>query len=382
MIDNIRIQNFKCFNDIEISINQLTILAGANANGKSTVIQSLLLFRKTIEENCRLNDGKYVLPNAGSMKNKTSLNDGYLLALGDSLSVTNLHSKENNIRVSFLNAGEQGEFFVEYSTDSSESQLYLDLDSMCLVDVHPFILDEFYYLNAERVGPRISQTVQHMRFHHAGYQGEYVAQLISDQRINAYNKIDEKRRHYDNASPRLEQQINAWLNYLMPGISIVANQSIEALTAQIRVVSYFTKGVPTLSTNVGFGVSYVLPIIASGLLAKTGSYLIVENPEAHLHPSAQSKIGKFLAQIADAGVKVIIETHSEHVIHGIQLAVASSLIESKQITINYFSQNDQDLQPNVQSLKISSNGELNLWPRGFFDQSQDDLGKLFRLRKE
>ena len=100
-----------------------------------------------------------------------------------------------------------------------------------------------------------------------------------------------------------------------------------------------------------------MPILATGLIAEAGSYMIVENPEAHLHPSAQSKIGRFLAMVAHTGVKVIIETHSDHVINGIQIAAAKHEIESADVSIQFFSQEKSEIQPKVEHIQISAKGE-------------------------
>ena len=74
----------------------------------------------------------------------------------------------------------------------------------------------------------------------------------------------------------------------------------------------------------GFGISYILSIITVGLWCASvkNAVLVVENPEAHLHPGAQSNMGKFLELVSEAGVQVIIETHSEHVIDGVRLQAA------------------------------------------------------------
>ena len=163
--------------------------------------------------------------------------------------------------------------------------------------------------------------------------------------------------------------------------NVSAAESSETLTAQLKVENYYTKGDPTLATNIGFGISYVLPIILNGLIAAKGSYFIVENPEAHLHPSAQSKIGQFLAMVANAGVHVIVETHSDHVINGLQVAVAKKELDADLVAINFFNQAIGSVQPEVESITLNEKGELSNWPKGFFDQTQIDFAELFKARK-
>lgn len=167
----------------------------------------------------------------------------------------------------------------------------------------------------------------------------------------------------------------------MPEVKVTASYDTATLSAQIRVNNFFTKNNAVIAPNIGFGISYVLPIIVTGLIAKQGSYMIVENPEAHLHPSAQSKIGRFLAMVANAGVQVIVETHSDHVINGMQLAAIKNEINPEHIVINFFNQTESSQQPELESIAINTKGELSSWPKGFFDQTQLDFAELFKLRR-
>ncbi|MGH3693299.1 MAG: AAA family ATPase [Pseudonocardiaceae bacterium] len=89
--------------------------------------------------------------------------------------------------------------------------------------------------------------------------------------------------------------------------------------------------------NIGFGFSYALPVIIAGLLAPGGGLLLVENPEAHLHPAGQSRLGRFLARIAGSGVQVVLETHSDHILNGVRLAVADErTINAHDVIVHFF----------------------------------------------
>ena len=388
-MEYLKIENFKCFYDIKIPLNDITFFAGANGNGKSTAIQALLYLRRTIEH-CALWDSKnktYQLNHLNGLN--VELNGSYCLALGNSSYVLPKNTESSVLSIGLY----KGDQKTHIGYNASENELWLNPSQ--LDNTNPYselFIQEFYYLNAERIGPRISQNIKFFDYPTAGYQGEFVAQLIADTSKNYRYEIDELRRNIGNKSPRLEQQVNAWLNELMPGVSIAASFDPDTQAAQVRVDNYFTRGNSTIATNIGFGISYVLPIIVTGLIAKKGSFMIVENPEAHLHPSAQSKIGRFLAMVANAGVKVIVETHSDHVINGLQISAASGEIDFNKISINFFSQpkkvdseenaaaNDKD-QPILKPISINSKGELDQWPKGFFDQSQIDFAKLFKIRK-
>jgi predicted ATPase len=127
---------------------------------------------------------------------------------------------------------------------------------------------------------------------------------------------------------------------------------------------------------VGFGYSYILPIVVSGLIAKEGEILIVENPEAHLHPKAQSRLAKFLAKVSSCGVQVFIESHSDHILNALRIAVLDDIITHEDLSILYFQQNPE--QPVVQ-IPVQPNGGIEEWPEGFFDQMDKDFARLFGM---
>jgi predicted ATPase len=374
----LKLKHFKCFNEINVELNQLTILAGANGYGKSTIIQALLFLRQTIEE-CAIFDGHNYFFN--DVKNRNiSLNGKFCLALGNSSFVLNKDYNGNIITLGFYD--ENQKLFVDYYADEREPQLWLTggkVNKSPNINF-PLTLHKFYYLNTERIGPRISQSLQYSDFPNAGWQGENTAQLMGLE--NGYFKVDGSRRFTETESYFLQDQINYWLDFIIKGVRIKVEQSIKTLTSQILIENQYTLAEPTLSTNLGFGISYLLPIIATGLVAAKGSYFIIENPEAHLHPSAQSKIGRFLAMVANSGVNIIIETHSDHIINGFQIAVAKKEIKSNLITINFFSEQVDQNQPLINKIYLSEKGELSDWPSGFFDQTQIDFAELIRIRKK
>ncbi len=133
-----------------------------------------------------------------------------------------------------------------------------------------------------------------------------------------------------------------------------------------------------------YGVSYVLPIIVSclirlyqrelsGNLLKT---ILVENPEAHLHPASQSRLGIFLAQMVNNGLNIILETHSDHIINGIRIAIKRKDISNDKVLFNFFEQGDKVGQNTIRQIDIDEDGNLSDWPKGFFDQYENDLMDL------
>jgi predicted ATPase len=130
----------------------------------------------------------------------------------------------------------------------------------------------------------------------------------------------------------------------------------------------------------GFGVSYALPVVLAGLIAAPGGLSIVENPEAHLHPAGQSRMGVFLAWLSGNGVQVLLETHSDHVLSGIRRAIGEfKYLAHDQAITHFFAAPGGNLS--IEELYFSSIGGISNWPKGFFDQYQIDVASLGHLRR-
>ncbi|MDR3128992.1 MAG: DUF3696 domain-containing protein [Tannerellaceae bacterium] len=375
-MENLLINNFKCFKDIHIPLNKLTVFTGANGNGKSTAIQAMLYLRHTIER-CAVWNDVYTYQKLNSLK--VGLNDGYCLVLGNSSQVLRQDSGEAIILLGICDKDRR--FSIKYQVNQDDEISLTPIEVENDWESSKLFAREFYYLNAERLGPRIKQDIKFYGFPATGFQGELTAQLLGDASFNYSFKVDEKRRFWEESSPRLLQQVNAWLDFLMPGVSVSASYSVDTLSAQILLSNSLTRSFPVIAPNIGFGISYVLPILVTGLIAKEGCFMIVENPEAHLHPSAQSKIGQFLSTVANAGVRVIIETHSDYVINGIQISSAKREIQPENVIINFFNQAEISNQPDLKTISINEKGELSSWPKGFFDQTQVAFSELLKIRK-
>ena len=136
------------------------------------------------------------------------------------------------------------------------------------------------------------------------------------------------------------------------------------------------------ATNVGFGITYALPILVSGLTVPEGGMLLVENPEAHLHAKAQSNMGYFLARMAAAGVRVIIETHSEHIVNGIRRMIVEgkSEMSQKDMTIYFFVNTNE--KKNIIEITTVEIGNLSEFPVDFFDQVRQDMAELMKLERK
>ncbi|TBR57997.1 hypothetical protein B4U84_18770 [Westiellopsis prolifica IICB1] len=237
--------------------------------------------------------------------------------------------------------------------------------------------DKFHYLQAERVGPRtyfeISdfQVRQHQQL---GTQGEYTAHFLSVYRDK--NIPNTKLNHPNATSLNLKDQVEAWMGEVSPGtrLEIKSNPDMDLVSFQY---SYGLSN-PYRATNVGFGITYTLPIIVAVLASEPDTVILVENPEAHLHPRGQAKMGELLALAASCGVQVVIETHSDHVLNGIRLAVHRRHLDHKEVQLHYFQRQEIEGQvfTEVLSPRINRHGRIDQWPDGFFDQMEKDLMEL------
>jgi predicted ATPase len=131
-------------------------------------------------------------------------------------------------------------------------------------------------------------------------------------------------------------------------------------------------------TNVGVGVSQVIPIVVMCLTARKGTTLVIEQPELHLHPKMQTKLAEFFMAIADSGVQCIIETHSEHFINAMRLNIASDELGKEKMidkSVIYFVEKIQNSSI-FREIKINDLGIIPHWPKDFFDEDINQTDKI------
>ncbi|MET9555268.1 DUF3696 domain-containing protein [Streptomyces sp. NPDC006645] len=367
MITSLGIRHFKRFAEASFEFRRLTVLTGLNGTGKSTTIQALLLARQLAD---------------GSSSPVARLNGPYGLALGEAQEVQHPDAPDSRIEVR-LESDELNVPSILTFEVPDEQALYLEPVGRRGVSLPEMSGrgSAFTYLCAERLGPRdqLGVSAEHPDAIGVGTQGEYTAQVLA---LHTSRTVREELRHPDTEATHgvtiLRTQVETWASDIIRPIKITA-QSPPGITAStIRFQEPGLLGEAIRPTNMGFGFSYALPIIVAGLLTRPGDLLIVENPEAHLHPGGQSKLGRFLARVAGAGTQVIVETHSDHVLNGARLAVAEEgVLDPGDAIIQYFGESDIGVTP----IGFTERGELTEWPQGFFDQMRSDLGRLARARR-
>jgi len=166
---------------------------------------------------------------------------------------------------------------------------------------------------------------------------------------------------------------------ISPGVQLSAQQVVgtDEVALQYRYIG--TEGGRSNSyrpTHVGFGLTYSLPIVVAALSAPAGSLLLIENPEAHLHPSGQVSVGALLAYCAADGVQLLVETHSDHLLNGVRLAVKQGHLSSEIARFAFFTRDLSTGDSFIQVPSLLPDGQMSNWPKGFFDEWARSLDAL------
>ena len=373
MIEHVRLCHFKCFEDEHVRLGGLTLLAGMNGTGKSSVIQALLLLRQSgvIDDGRPPVHPRWALRWQGSLVDVGSFRDVLHEGAGQDvigLEVTFDSSARLEVEVR-RGEPESDEGIATVARgfyDEAESSLYRP---------------RMFYLSADRLGPR--KTLPFFAHHHGdgtplGTRGEHVLWFL-----DAYGRetVAEVLRPRGTPGNTLVSQTNAWLEMISPGAELKATLIPEvdlasagfSFSAQVSRDRYvLTK--PFRSTNVGFGLSYALPLIVALLAARNDDLVLIENPEAHLHPAGQTKLAELAARAVAAGAQVVLETHSDHVLDGVRLAVREAVVRPDQVVIHYFER--EGIKARVTTPVMDQDGRLDSWPAGFFDQQDRNLARL------
>lgn len=367
MISTLRLVNFKCFRDQSIALRPLTVLSGLNGTGKSSVIQSLLLLRQSYEQK--------LLPDKGLALN------GSLVGLGTAKDVLWRDAADESIAIELtLDGGERAKWRFAYDT-ASDVLAIRDSESPGAIVTSSLLANGFQYLSAERLGPRASFAMaEHLvrQQRQLGSRGEYTAHFLSV--YGSEESVLQGVKHPEASSGSLTNQVEAWLGTVSPGVrlEITPHTSMDVVNLQFSFVEGRLVSDPYRPTNVGFGLTYTLPIIVGALGAVRDGLLLFENPEAHLHAKGQVKLAELFARVAASGVQLIIETHSEHILNGVRIAVHQGLIPPELVQLQYFERREtaDGLQHVVSSPNLDSDGRIDFWPDGFFDEWDRSLESL------
>ena len=404
MITELRAQNFKSWQDTTaLQFAPLTGFFGANNSGKTSILQVLLLLQQTVgAENLNLpiNFGKdsKSLVNLGSFDavihqhNKTS-NLGISVSwrlpkkikignnLTDSFSFfTSIIEKSGSLMLErFRYTVNERDFEVEW-TDRGYRLPHNT------VEVNPFRcygvvnpagpLEEFSPLREafEDLFSRIHYLgpLREPPQHHYVWEGDYP----KDVGLSGEKMIPTLLSNRTLRRP-IEEQILKWLQRL----ELIHSYEVPPVTNEGKnyecLVKQYKDGPEVPLTDVGFGVSQVLPLLTQCYHVPENSILIFEQPEAHLHPKVQSDLADVLIDVVkNRNIQIILESHSEHLLNRLQRRIAEEQITAED-TAFYFCQINNGTSE-IERLKIDEYGNISNWPQDFFG---DDVGDLVEKTK-
>jgi predicted ATPase len=385
MLELLTLHNFKSARDLAVPLKPLTVLTGLNGSGKSTVLQAICLILQN-------------LPPDDSFSEVASLHlNGNLVRLGTVGNILSDRADDQPIRIGIKSDLDDADLIAENVADTNADVLRIHNTSYGSRELS-FMFNEtgFQFLQADRLTPQTlyerTDSISRDR-HFLGAHGQFAPDFLAERgdRLN----VPEKRRcnaHIPgvspdlmariDATPKLYSQISRWLQHLSPGIRLNAEQLSDTDSVKLAFSYASTETAQDSSSrrpaHVGFGLTYCLPILTACLAAKPGSLLLLENPEAHLHPRGQAAMGLLLAKCAADGVQIIVETHSDHILNGIRLAVKhkESGITPEHVQLCNFTRDPITGDSYIEQPVILPNGELSAWPEGFFDEWEKSLEAL------
>lgn len=374
MINKIVLKNFKTFDDEEFNIAPLTLITGINGMGKSSIIQALLLLKQNYEI-------KYL-----QTKNVMLLKQDFIdLESAEDLCYFKANERTVSIAITDENLESKLQNTYLWQLDASvadKRELPYTYSGPDMLDALPLFSSDFIFLEAERWGPRSEYEKRYERTYNTklGIQGELTPAFMN----NAMNNNLEigiqnmKNEHLPKDSTQLAENVNAWMSQIMklPVKTVTNSISDTKIKLEYKFEGY--KGKSFSALQVGFGFTFVLPIVTALLQAQKGDLIIIENPEAHLHPAAQVELGLMIAKTVSNGVQVVLESHSDHILNSLRLARKTGILSEKDVNL-IFAQRDLVSGTGISfinEIKIKDSGKLTQRPEYFFDTWDDVLTKL------
>lgn len=372
MINKLTLEGFKCFEKAQsFDLKSINILTGYNGAGKSTVFQSLLLLAQSLKEeqaDIRTNGCYVKLGLAYHLFNVDKKQEAFSILIEAEDNRFNLafqygkHSNKDRMcaLTGFILNGKD-QFSTPKSIGIAESgsggNVSKRLD--CLEWQFLDIFKQTHYISADRRGPQLFEKRSDIEDRNPlGQNGEHILEYL-------------------NQNPEFVERIAEELSEIMESSTGIYTGNGDS-KKEVLSLSFAKNGHHITSINTGFGYSYILPLLLAVEIGK-GGMVFIENPEAHLHPRAQSKLIQILAKRAvENGIQLFIETHSEHIINGIRLA---SILETEKnpVTVNDIAIYFFEQTHIIYKLEIDENAQLSPWPEGFFDQAQKDISDILKL---
>ena len=448
-MNSIKVTNFKSIQDSgTFELRPLTVLAGINSSGKSSLLQALLLLKQTMASGTtdRLRiSGPYVVANTTSdlVRNKkkggaigvTLTIDAKNLENGKEYAIyapePHLKMKELEVNVIISVNGttelKSLDCYIRYFDSDKEayikvrrnaksdklftvrftSPLMVGLDDSekirkmdeCTLDFHSFIpvfaewkhherqdtrtlaimkiverdlyihLRSLYYLGPQRVKPELARSYDSIGFEDVGIEGENT-RFVYEQNKNV--EMD----GYDHGET-LQALCNYWICQKM---RLARSMDVQRDANKLfRTIITNNDGLAVDLCQMGFGLSQILPIVVQGLTLYKDGTLIVEDPDVHMHPNVQALLMDFFIDLVKHGRRVVIETHSDHIVTRLRRRIADGTISAEDVNLTFVENSEEGSV--YRFIGVERDGSFaNELPEGFLDALENDFMAIIAQR--
>jgi predicted ATPase len=416
LIEEIRVQGYKSLVDATLHVRPLTLLAGTNSSGKSSIMQPLLLIKQTMEAlyqpaGALVLDGAHVqAERSEELLSKNYKTDVFSIKIvGFNKLVEGDYNAVNSEKRFFLQNDfvSDGLNFITFrqvsilgnkeiisinSSDNSndifekikkiivKSDSFTNANSCKTIKIGPFLAINFFdienrpigfyfpsqylmeslanaiHVPGLRIGANRTYPATSIQFQIKGTFDLYAAGTISQwqqqNNIAALTQLNDSLQRLGLTNTVTAKVKNA------NEVELSVNRLPSASKAKPRKADMVN------IADVGIGVSQVLPILVALIAAQEGQIVYVEQPELHLHPRAQVAMGELLAEAANRGVRVIVETHSSLLLLTVQTLIAQGKIAHTDVGLHWFTR-DAKGASQVQYVQPDEDGAYGEWPEDF-----------------
>ncbi len=356
MIKVLGIRKFKSIKEMKLDCGNITLLIGTNSSGKSTVLQGLLLVAQNTEKSCGLN---------GELTSLGSFDENRCIYEKKDKITISIEDETNRVELSLLQNIEKEQDLELRKTGEGDKW-------KALLTQMDYKKRNFQYLSCHRVGPKNVYQKNMSMEDTIDPDGEYAIAFLNGHGTD----VLEKRLCRGDTDYTLLGQINWWLSYIAD--TEIRTEEIRG-TDLVKASYSMYDNSEIRPIHIGSGISYLVSVLIVCLSSPAGAVIALENPEIHLHPSAQAKLCEFLYFVSTTGRQLFIESHSDHIFNGFRAGIAVGEMKKELIKIQFISLNEEHVSEAME-VEIGRMGRIENQRKDLFDQFDLDLNKMIGLR--